>query len=179
MSGIGFAQAGHEVYAGPGHWNDPDMLVVGKVGWGPNIHDTRLSPNEQMVHISLWSLQAAPLLIGADMAQLDDFTINLLGNREVLAVDQDALGIAAGRVAAGPWYEVWARPLAGGTMAVGLFNRAPVASEVTVSWADLGIDGAQPVRNLWTHEELGPASGSFSAEVPRHGVVLVRIGTPR
>ncbi|MGD8328251.1 MAG: NPCBM/NEW2 domain-containing protein [Acidobacteriota bacterium] len=179
MSGIGFAQAGHEVYAGPGHWNDPDMLVVGKVGWGPNIHDTRLTPDEQMVHISLWSLQAAPLLIGADMAQLDDFTINLLGNREVLAVDQDALGRAAGRVASGPFYEVWARPLADGTMAVGLFNRAPVESTVTVSWADLGISGTQPVRDLWMHEDLDDASGGFSTEVPRHGVVLVKIGTPR
>jgi alpha-galactosidase len=98
MSGIGFAQGGHEPFAGPGHWNDPDMLVVGKVGWGPNVHDTRLTSNEQMTHITLWSLQAAPLLIGADMSRIDQFTIDLLGNREVLAVDQDPLGKAASRV---------------------------------------------------------------------------------
>ncbi len=176
MSGIGFAQAGHEKYAGPGHWNDPDMLVVGKVGWGPNIHDTHLTPNEQMVHISLWSLQAAPLLIGADMAQMDSFTVNLLGNREVLAVDQDPLGKAASRIATDSWWEVWARPLVDGTWAVGLFNRAPVAQEVSVSWKDLGLTGPQPVRDLWMHKDLGTASDQFSAMVPRYGVVLVRIG---
>ena len=74
MSGIGFGQAGHELYAGPGHWNDPDMLVVGKVGWGPSLHPTRLKPNEQVTHITLWSLLAAPLLIGCDMSAMDDFT---------------------------------------------------------------------------------------------------------
>jgi alpha-galactosidase len=176
MSGIGFAQAGHELYAGPGHWNDPDMLVVGKVGWGPDIRDTRLTPNEQLVHISLWSLQAAPLLIGADMAQLDEFTVNLLGNREVLAVSQDPLGQAAGRTHAEAWYEIWARPLVDGSMAVGLFNRAPVNSEVEVSWEQLGISGNLPVRDLWRQVDLGTAQGSFSTEVPRHGVVLVKIG---
>jgi alpha-galactosidase len=176
MSGIGFAQAGHEVHAGPGHWNDPDMLVVGKVGWGPNIRDTRLTPNEQMVHISLWALQAAPLLIGADMTQLDEFSINLLGNREVLAVNQDPLGRAAGRVLAEPWFEVWARPLEDGSMAVGLFNRAPVKSEVMVGWEDLGLSGSLPARDLWRHTDLGMASDGFSAVVPRHGVVMVKIG---
>ncbi len=176
MSGIGFAQAGHQNYAGPGHWNDDDMLVVGKVGWGPNVHETHLTPNEQMVHISLWSLQAAPLLIGADMAHMDSFTVNLLGNREVLAVDQDPLGKAASRISSSPWWEVWARPLVDGTWAVGLFNRAPVAQNVSVSLADLGLTGSQPVRDLWMHKDLGAAAGSFSAKVPRYGVVLVRIG---
>ena len=176
MSGIGFAQAGHEAYAGPGHWNDPDMLVVGKVGWGPRIRDTNLTPNEQLVHISLWALQAAPLLIGADMAQLDDFTIDLLGNREVLAVSQDPLGQAAGRVRAEPWLEVWARPLEDGSMAVGMFNRAPVESEVEVRWDELGLSGPLEVRDLWRHMDLGTSTGQFSAMVPRHGVALVRIG---
>jgi len=176
MSGIGFAQAGHEVYAGPGHWNDPDMLVVGKVGWGPNIHDTNLTPNEQLVHISLWALQAAPLLIGADMAQLDDFTVSLLGNREVLAVNQDPLGRAAGRVVAEPWREVWARPLEDGAMAVGLFNRAPVPSEVEVRFEDLGLSGSLPVRDLWQQTDVGAFTDRFTVTVPRHGVMLVKIG---
>jgi alpha-galactosidase len=176
MSGIGFAQAGHEVYAGPGHWNDPDMLVVGKLGWGPDIRDSRLTRNEQLVHISLWALQAAPLLIGADMAQLDDLTIDLLGNREVLAVNQDPLGQAAGRVRAEPWLEVWARPLDDGSMAVGMFNRAPVESEVEVSWDELGLSGALQVRDLWRQMDLGTSTGRFSAMVPRHGVALIRIG---
>src|SRR5205807_9101471 len=127
MSGIGFAQTGHERYAGAGHWNDTDMLVVGKVGWGQELRDSRLAPNEQITHITLWSLQAAPLLIGADMSQIDPFTIDLLGNREVLAVDQDPLGKAARRVWRDADREIWARPLSDGTTAVGLFNRAPVA----------------------------------------------------
>ena len=91
MAGIGFSQNGHEKYAGPGHWNDPDMLVVGMVGWG-DLHPTGLTPNEQYTHISLWCLLAAPLLIGCDMAQLDDFTLGLLTNDEVLEVNQDPLG---------------------------------------------------------------------------------------
>src|SRR4051812_2916240 len=97
-SAIGFAQTGHEKFAGPGHWNDTDMLVVGKVGWGRALRDTQLTPNEQITHITLWSLQAAPLLIGADLSQIDDFSIDLLGNPEVLAVNQDPLGQAAGRL---------------------------------------------------------------------------------
>ena len=79
-------------YAGPGHWNDPDMLVVGKVGWSDNLRDSRLTPDEQYTHISLWSLLAANMLIGCDLAQIDDFTFNLLCNNEVNAVNQDILG---------------------------------------------------------------------------------------
>ena len=99
MSGIGFNQDGHEKFAGPGHWNDPDMLVVGKVGWGPHLHPTKLTPNEQYTHITLWSLLSSPLLIGCDMTQLDDFTRGLLTNDEVIDVNQDPLGRPAGRVA--------------------------------------------------------------------------------
>ena len=98
MSGNGFRQAGHEKYAGPGHFNDPDMLIVGKIGWG-NVHPTRLTPNEQYTHISLWCLLASPLLIGCDMTQMDDFTLNLLSNDEVLDINQDPLGHQAARVA--------------------------------------------------------------------------------
>ena len=98
MAGIGFSQNGHKKYAGPGHWNDPDMLVVGMVGWG-NLHPTGLSPNEQYTHISLWCLLSAPLLIGCDMTQLDDFTLGLLTNDEVLEVNQDPLGRQAARSA--------------------------------------------------------------------------------
>src|SRR5262249_33373428 len=179
MSGIGFSQDGHERYAGPGHWNDPDMLVVGRVGWGPNIHPTRLTPNEQITHITLWSLQSAPLLIGADMSALDQFTIDVLSNDEVLAVNQDPLGKTARRVARDGWVEVWARPLADGTMAVGLFNRGIAGAPVTAKWSDLGLSGRLPVRDLWLQNELPDASDTFSATVPRHGAVLVKIGTPK
>ena len=179
MAGIGFAQTGREKFAGPGGWNDTDMLVVGKVGWGRELRDSRLTPNEQLTHISLWSLQAAPLLIGADLSQIDPFTIDLLGNPEVLAVNQDALGRAAGRVSGDGWLEVWARPLVDGTMALGLFNRSPYAAPVVARWTDLKLSGPQPVRDLWQHKDLGVSTNEFTATVPRHGVVLVRIGRPR
>src|SRR6266542_2763444 len=176
MSGIGFAQTGHEKYAGPGHWNDTDMLVVGKVGWGRALHDTNLSPNEQITHITLWSLQAAPLLIGADLSQVDDFTINLLGNPEVLAVNQDPLGQAAGRLRGDGRMDVWARKLSDGTTAVGLFNRAPIAVAMAVKLSELGLSGAQPVRDLWQHKDLPSARDEISITVPRHGAVFLKIG---
>jgi alpha-galactosidase len=123
MSGIGFRQDGHEAYAGPGHWNDPDMLVVGWVGWGPSLHPTRLSAHEQITHITLWSLLCSPLLIGCDMTRLDEFTLSLLTNDEVLAVNQDPLGKQAARIKNDGDVEVWAKPMEDGSLAVGLFNR--------------------------------------------------------
>ncbi|HEY1788484.1 MAG TPA: NPCBM/NEW2 domain-containing protein, partial [Verrucomicrobiae bacterium] len=121
MSQIGFNQDKTAPYAKPGNWNDPDMLVVGKVGWG-NLHPTRLTPNEQYTHISLWCLLSAPLLIGCDMTQLDAFTLNLLENDEVIAIDQDPLGKEATTVAKTDDTRVYAKTLADGSMAVGLFN---------------------------------------------------------
>jgi alpha-galactosidase len=179
MSSIGFQQTGHERYAGPGHWNDTDMLVVGHLGWGRTStpRPTSLSPNEQLTHISLWALQAAPMLIGADMTQMDDWTVDLLGNREVLAINQDPLGKAAGRVWADNWTQVWARQLADGTIAVGLFNRAPEAMPVTVKFADVGLTGRQSIRDPWTHADVpGGEQESYTATVTRHGAVLLRVG---
>jgi alpha-galactosidase len=182
MSSIGFQQTGHEKYAGPGHWNDTDMLVVGHLGWGrlDKPRPTNLTPDEQLTHISLWALQAAPLLIGADMTQIDQWTIDLLGNREVLAINQDPLGKAAGRVWADNWSQVWARPLSDGTMAVGLFNRAPEATAVTVKFADIGVPKGAPVRFPWTQKDAAAAPGAseYTATVPRHGAVLIRVGRP-
>ena len=158
MSSIGFNQVGYEKHAGPGRWNDTDMLVVGKVGWGRELRDSRLSPNEQVTHITLWSLQAAPLLVGADMSQLSDFTIDLLGNPEVLAVNQDIKGMAASRIRGDGRIDVWARPLSDGTMAVGLFNRNPVAVPIPIAWKDLSLAGRQPVRDLWQHRDVGAST---------------------
>lgn len=181
MSTIGFGQHGKEAHAGPGRWNDPDMLVVGKVGWGPTLRETRLSPHEQLTHISLWSILAAPLLIGCDMSQLEPFTVAILSNDEVLAVNQDPLGIQGSRKAQEGELEVWSRPLWDGTLAVGLFNRGRTAATVTARWTDLGLESGQlyPVRDLWRKQDLGEFSEAFAAEVPRHGVVLVKIGAPR
>jgi alpha-galactosidase len=174
MAGIGFSQNGHEKYAGPGHWNDPDMLVVGMVGWG-NLHPTGLTPNEQYTHISLWCLLCSPLLIGCDMAQLDEFTLGLLTNDEVLEVNQDPLGKQAARVAQHGNLEVWAKDMQDGSKAVGLFNRSRIESPVTVKWSDLGIGGRQIVRDLWRQKDLGSFETEFTAKVPRHGVVLIRV----
>ena len=176
MSGIGFQQTGREQYSGPAGWNDTDMLVVGMVGWSQGTRPTNLTPDEQLTHMALWALQAAPLLIGADLSKLDDWTTNILGNREMLAVNQDVLGKAASRKMSDGWVEVWARPLEDGSMAVGLFNRGPEAATVTASWKDLGLTGAQPVRDIWLQKDLGRVSNELRAIVPRHGVVFVRIG---
>jgi alpha-galactosidase len=176
VSTIGFAQTDIEPYAGPGHWNDPDMLVVGKVGWGPNIAPTKLTPNEQLTHITLWCMLAAPLLVGCDMAQMDDFTKALLTNDEVLDVDQDPLGRAGARRAQEGLSEIWARPLHDGTMAVALFNRAPIKRPVTVKWSDVDLQGKQPVRDLWQWKDLEPAEGALTVDVPGHGAVLLKIG---
>ena len=174
MENIGFKQAGKEQYAGPGHFNDPDMLVVGKVGWG-NLHPTRLKPNEQYTHISLWCLLASPLLIGCDMTQLDEFTLGLLENDEVLDVNQDPLGRQAARISQNGSLEVWAKDLEDGSKAVGLFNRGSGEPAVTVKWSELGLSGDQIVRDIWRQKDIGKVSDQFEAKVGRHGVVLVKI----
>ena len=175
MAAVGFRQAGREKWSRPGHWTDPDMLVVGKVGWGPNVHDTRLTPNEQVVHITLWALQAAPLLLGADLSQSDRFTTDLMTNHEVLAVSQDVLGRGASRVYQRERLELWARPLADGSIAAGLFNRGLRAAEMSATWEELGITGRRSVRDLWQQKDLGVFADRFTTRVPAHGVVMIRI----
>jgi alpha-galactosidase len=177
MSGIGFRQGGHQKFVGPGHFDDPDMLVVGKIGWGTRQHPSRLTGDEQYTHITLWCLLASPLLIGCDMAQLDEFTLNLLCNDEVLEVNQDPLGRQASRIAQDndKQVEVWAKSLEDGSKAVGLFNRSDEDAKVTASWSDLGISGKQSVRDLWRQKDAGSFSDKFETSVPKHGVVLVKI----
>jgi len=178
VSGIGFSQSQWAPYAGPGHWNDPDMLVVGQVGWGPNLHPSRLNPEEQYTHISLWCLLSAPLLLGCDLNQLDEFTLNVLANDEVLQVDQDPLGKQATCIAKKHRKQIWAKDMEDGSKAVGLFNLDfPFLqpANMTVNWQTLGIQGKYRVRDLWRQKNLGVFEGSFTAEVPAHGVVLVRV----
>jgi len=178
---IGSAQAPLYKYAGPGHWNDPDMLVVGKVGWGPKLRDSRLSPNEQYSHISLWCLLSAPLILGCDLSQLDDFTMNLLTNDEVLAIDQDNLGSQAQRIVKDEKIEVWAKDLSDGSKAVGIFNVAgdyldeTTQAEYTLSWDLLKIKGPASVRDLWQQKDLGEFKDSFAAQVKTNGVKLLKI----
>ena len=138
----------------------------------------RLTPNEQLTHISLWALQAAPLLIGADMSQFDQFTTDLMTNHEVMEISQDVLGRGAARLYQRERLELWARPLAGGTMAVGLFNRGLQAATMTATWDELGLTGSQLVRDVWAQKDLGSQTEAFTTRVPAHGVVMVKIGQP-
>ncbi len=166
MSVIGFDQDGLESFAGPGHWNDPDMLEVGNGGMN---HD------EYTTHMSLWVLLAAPLLAGNDLSKMTPETLDLLTNKEVIAVDQDAKGVQGHRVAQEGPLEVWAKPLADGGIAVGLFNRGESGNPVIIRFKDIGIEGSAKVRNLWMHKDLGSFNGSYTAEIPRHGAVLIKI----
>ena len=175
MSRIGFNQAGLERFAGPGAWNDPDMLVVGRVGWGPNLRPSRLTPDEQYTHISLWCLLNSPLLIGCDLTQLDDFTLNLLKNNEVIAVNQDPLGKQASRVKPTDDFQVFAKPMEDGSLAVGLFNTSLKPQHITVAWSDLGLSGKCRVRDLWRQKDLCEQTTSYSADVFPHGVCLIRV----
>jgi alpha-galactosidase len=181
VSRLGFSQDRWAAYTGPGHWSDPDMLVVGKVGWGPNLHPTHLTPDEQYSHISLWCLLSAPLLLGCDIAQMDDFTLSLLTNDEVLAIDQDPLGKQATQISNQDGKVVYAKTLEDGSYALGFFNRGNSETTVSVKWGPWGTlatpDAATKfkIRDLWRQNDLGTFQGKFETKVPAHGVVLVRL----
>lgn len=175
VSEIGFNQDRWAPYARPGHWNDPDMLVVGKLGWGPKLHDTKLTRDEQFTHLSLWCLLAAPLLLGCDLAQLDEFTLGLLTNDEVLAINQDPLGRQATTLRQhGPVYVI-GKDLADGSKAMGIFNRGETAVTVPLTSQELTIRGDWHLRDLWRRENLGPLGNTTPAELPAHGVLLLRL----
>lgn len=176
MSDIGFHQQAEQPHARPGHFNDPDMLVVGKVGWGDSQHNTRLTPDEQYTHISLWSLLASPLLIGCDLGKLDSFTLNLLTNDEVLAINQDALGNEAKQVFKNDDYYVYVKDLEDGSKAVGIFNISGKYQTITLNWADLNLGGYTKVRDVWRQKYLITNNKTFKTNVPSHGVELVRLG---
>ena len=174
LSEIGFSRDRWAPFSQPGSYNDPDMLLVGEIGWGKP-RPTRLTPNEQYTQISLWSLLAAPLLLGSDLEKLDPFTLSLLTNDEVLAVNQDPLCRQATRVARVGSGVVYAKLLEDGSWAVGLFNRGETERRVKVRWPALGIGGRHRVRDLWRQQDLGTFADEFEASVPRHGVVLVKV----
>ncbi len=175
MTHNGFSQDKWRPFAGPGHWNDPDMLVVGDVGWGPRLHATRLTPNEQYTHLSLWCLLSSPLLLGCDLEKLDAFTLGLLTNDEVLAVDQDPLGRQAAQAVVDGRRQIWVKEMADGSRAIGLFNLSQRPDTFAAVWSQLGLSGPQRVRDLWRQKDLGVFKDQFSAEIPRHGVILIRV----
>jgi alpha-galactosidase len=173
MIAIGFSQAGLAKYAGPGHWNDPDMLEIGNGG---------MTDTEYRTHMSLWSMLASPLLAGNDLRTMTPAIHDILTNREVIAIDQDSLGVQATRVwasddSASVRREIWTRPLAKGGNAVAVFNRGPDSAQVTVDFAKLGIDlRRKTVRDLWEHRNVKMKGTQYVASVPSHGVVMLRVG---
>jgi alpha-galactosidase len=161
-------QVGLAPYAGPGRWNDPDMLEAGNGG---------MSDNEYKAHFSLWAILAAPLIAGNDLSTMSDETKSILTNKEVVAVDQDPLGVEASRVAKDGDYEVWARPIKGGGRAIVLLNRSTSPHDITVTWDELNYpdDLKAAVRDLWQHKDLPASQGSFTASVQGHSVVMVTV----
>lgn len=166
MSRIGFGQAGLSPFAGPNHWNDPDMLEIGNGG---------MTAEEYRTHMSLWSLLAAPLLAGNDLSKMTPETKSILMNHEVIAIDQDPAGHQGDRVYTEGPLEVWSKPLSGGRLAVGIFNRWTMPLTLDVPLTRLGYAKGQQAtaRDLWKHADLGVISGSYHAAVPPHGVVLL------
>jgi alpha-galactosidase len=161
-------QDGIESYAGPGHWNDPDMLEVGNGG---------MTATEYRAHFSFWCLLAAPLIAGNDLKNMTPEIKEILTNKEVIAVNQDPLGMEGRRVKKNGDLDVWARQLKDGSRAVVLFNRGSVETEISVSWEELGYSGhlSAEVRDLWQKKDLGKVTGTFSAKVASHGVVMVKV----
>jgi alpha-galactosidase len=166
METIGFSQAGLARYASPGHWNDPDMLEVGNGG---------MNADEYRTHMSLWAILAAPLLAGNDLTSMTAETIALLTNKDVVAVDQDRLGKQGDRASAVGPIEIWARPLADGSKAIGIFNRHPDPLSATVDFKQLGFKGAVKARDLWKQQDIGNLGPIYTVKVPGHGVVMLRV----
>ncbi|MGC1784935.1 MAG: glycoside hydrolase family 27 protein [Acidobacteriaceae bacterium] len=166
MTSIGFREAGLARYAGPGHWNDPDILEVGNGG---------MTPDEQRTHFSLWAILAAPLIAGNDLTKMSPETKSILLNKEVIGIDQDSLGRQGDRVYATGPLEVWTKPLQGGAMAVALFNRTSEPGSMTLNLAKIGWHGPAKARDLWMHRDLGVVNTNYTAIVPTHGVVLLRL----
>jgi alpha-galactosidase len=166
MASIGFGQLDIAPYAGPGRWNDPDMLEIGNGG---------MSADEYRTQMSLWSLLAAPLLAGNDLRAMTDETKSILANAEVLAIDQAPRARPAKKISEQGATVVVARPLEGDAVAVGLFNRGDAVADVAVTWADLGLRGKRKVRDVWAHLDRGAWTDRLSFQVPAHGVVLVTV----
>jgi alpha-galactosidase len=164
MIAIGFSQAGLSKFAAPGAWNDPDMLEIG---------NGKMSEEEYRTHMSLWVLLAAPLLAGNDLAKMTEADKGILLNTEAIGIDQDSLGKQGDRLYQSGDLDVWTKPLSGGRVAVGLFNRAWSNREISVDLAEIGFQGGAGLRDVWKHKDLGHTAGVFTDTVPGHGVTLL------
>ena len=166
MSVIGFDQNGLEKFAGPGHWNDPDMLEVG---------NGKMKPDEYRTHMALWAILAAPLLAGNDLRSMSEETKEILTNQEIIAVDQDPKGEQGHRVWDEGPLEIWVRPLADGSKVAGLFNRGESTLKIVLNLKQIGVGPKANLRDLWEHRDLGSVENSYAADVPKHGVVLLKV----
>jgi alpha-galactosidase len=167
MIAIGFNQAGLSKYAGPGHWNDPDMLEIG---------NGKMTEDEYKTHMSLWVLLAAPLLAGNDLTKMSPADKGILMNKEAIAIDQDSLGQQGDRLYEGGDLDVWTKPLSGGRVAVGLFNRSWSVRDVSVDLGEIGFKAGADVRDVWNARDLGRQTGVFTSRIPKHGVTLLVVG---
>ncbi len=164
--------------AGPGHWPDADMIPFGRIGIKCTIagreRRSRFSRNEQVMLMSLWAIGPSPLMLGANLPDNDEWTLSLLTNDEVLAVNQDPLGRPARRVVQTKGTEIWVKELKDGSKAIGLFNRSGENQQIVMDWSDVGLIAKQTLRDLWLHKNLGAFDANYSAEVLAHGVLLLR-----
>ncbi len=174
-----FSSLAWNEFQSPGHWNDMDMLQVGMRGVPNRFNSkpkmTRLTPDEQYTQMTMWCLQSNPLLLSCYVHLLDEFTLSLLTNDEVIEINQDPLGNVAIRNSKKGDLEIWSKKLEDGSIAVGLFNRGIAAAKITVNGTDLGLKGNMKVRDLWRQKDLGNFKDSFTTSVNAHGVVLVKI----
>ena len=161
-------QVGLEVYAGPGGWNDPDMLRIGS---------KCLSYQEQVTHFSFWAFLNAPLMAGNDPRNMSDEEFRILTNAEVIAINQDTLGKQGFKLKDYGDKEIWQKQLADNNIAILLFNRGDTTETIEFRVSDLlyATHTAYFIRDLWSHEDLGVIESFFSTEVPAHGVRLLRL----
>jgi len=166
MAEIGFGQAGLSKFAGPGHWNDPDMLEVGNGG---------MKPEEYRTHISLWAMLAAPLLAGNDLTAMSKETIAMLTNKDIIAIDQDKAGKQADRVVAEGELEIWSKPMADGSTIIGLFNRHDVYNEIVVDFHKLGFKKPVRAHDVWANQDLGKLPMDAHFLIGGHDVILLKV----
>lgn len=175
---VALKNAEHRAWSRPGAWNDPDYLQIGWIGnarGGGLPSPCPITPNEQYAYMSLWALMAAPLFYSGDMTKLDAFTLNVLCNPEVIAVNQDAIGESAAVSEVNESTFLMVKHLEDGSVAIGLFNRGEFPAQVSVPWAVAGMKGACNVRDVWRQKDLGRFQSQFQATVPRHGGILVKL----
>jgi alpha-galactosidase len=172
FTSVAFGQNGLESYAGPGNWNDPDYMVSFDLSSSLKF---RISPNEQYSMMSIWTLLNAPLFYSGNMEKLDAFTLNVMCNNEIIAVNQDPLGVQAHRVYLDDDSQIWVKNMEDGSIAVGLFNIGEWDMPIKASWSDLQIKGKYKVRDLWRQKDVGIFDENFEMTVPRHGAAVIQL----